>query len=414
VPSGQAWQRDGRVRPDRSALLPPDLDYYINLIDLDVDDVAARYRALALETRARGTAMRAQAWCMPPADREDAMPFPSGIRTTTGAPSSIVTTCTNARPRCAEGSGCWRFADPGKTSTGAQVRARLTSRARAASGRSPESGVAMVESSLPTFVIRRAGSNRPKLTRRAGEYRPRRRGTLMSACACARWLARADEVRVASRPRLEGGTTPVQTVFAYRSIAIVVRHWFEIAPQDEEHGCRVELRSVPRLVHRGTESASQMLIIDRALWRADLFDVVGGEPGNFRRAHYHPSFAYTEPTDRVWDQRLTNDPMGWIVDRLQNLAGTVDDQAKAELDLDSDQHAVRRDLEQITRVISLRLGDACPSPQACLSQTSDVRYVVPAMFAQYRRVRHGIDPRDDASSWAGVVSRRDLTLLAEG
>ena len=136
------------------------------------------------------------------------MPFPSGIRTTTGAPSSIVTTCTNARPRCAEGSGCWRFADPGKTSTGAQVRARLTSRARAASGRSPESGVAMVESSLPTFVIRRAGSNRPKLTRRAGEYRPRRRGTLMSACACARWLARADEVRVASRPRLEGGTTP--------------------------------------------------------------------------------------------------------------------------------------------------------------------------------------------------------------
>ena len=95
MPSGQAWQRDGRVRPDKSALLPPDLDYYINLIDLDVDDVAARYRALALETRARGTAMRAQAWCMPPADREDAMPFPSGIRTTTGAPSSIVTTCAN-------------------------------------------------------------------------------------------------------------------------------------------------------------------------------------------------------------------------------------------------------------------------------------------------------------------------------
>ena len=203
----------------------------------------------------------------------------------------------------------------------------------------------------------------------------------------------------------------MQTVFAYCSIAIVVRHWFEIAPQDEEHGCRVELRSVPRLVHRGTESASQMLIIDRALWRADLFDLVGGEPGNFRRAHYHPSFAYTEPTDRAWDQRLTNDPMSWIVDRLQNLAGTVDDQAKAELDLDSDQLAVRRDLEQITRVISLRLGEACPSPQACLSQTSDVRYVVPAMFAQYRSVRHGIDPREDASSWADVVSRR--TLLAE-
>jgi hypothetical protein len=213
--------------------------------------------------------------------------------------------------------------------------------------------------------------------------------------------------------RLEEGTTPVQTVFAYRSIAIVVRHWFEIAPRDEEHGCRVELRSVPRLVHRGTESASQMLIIDWALWRADLFDLVDGEPGNFHRAHHHPSFVYTEPTDRVWDDRLSNDPMSWIVDRLQNLAATVDDQAKTELDIDADQQAVLGDLEQITGVISQRLGAACPSPQVCLSQTTDVRYLVPAMLAQLRSVPHGIDPRDDASSWADVVARRDLTLRAE-
>jgi hypothetical protein len=53
-----------------------DLDYYINLMDLDVDDVAARYRALALETRTRGTAMRAQAWHMPAAEHDELMPFP--------------------------------------------------------------------------------------------------------------------------------------------------------------------------------------------------------------------------------------------------------------------------------------------------------------------------------------------------
>src|SRR6478735_42965 len=110
-----------------------------------------------------------------------------------------------------------------------------------------------------------------------GTLPARARHTDECVCLPAGWRARA---RSAGLPaRLEGGTTPVQTVFAYRSIAIVVRHWFEIAPEDEEHGCRVELRSVPRLVHRGTESASQMLIIDRALWRADLFDLVGGEPG---------------------------------------------------------------------------------------------------------------------------------------
>lgn len=205
----------------------------------------------------------------------------------------------------------------------------------------------------------------------------------------------------------------MQTVFAYRTIAIVVRHWFEIGPQDEEHGCRVELRSVPRLVHRGTESASQLLIIDRTLWRADLFDVVGGEPGNFDRAHYHPFFVYTEPAERAWEQQLTDDPMTWIVDRLRNLAGSVDDDAKADLDLDDDQQAALRDLDQITAVISLRLGAACLSPRACLAQTSDVRYVVPGMFAEFRTVPHGIDPRDDASSWADVVARRDPTLFAE-
>jgi hypothetical protein len=110
---------------------------------------------------------------------------------------------------------------------------------------------------------------------------------------------------------------------------------------------------------------------------------------------------------------LTNDPMSWIVDRLQNLAGTLDDDAKADLSLDADQQAVLGDLEEITRVISLRLGGACPSPHVCLSQTSDVRYVVPAMFAQLRSAPHGIDPRENASSWAEVVARRDLTLLAE-
>lgn len=61
---------------DRISDAERDLDYYINLMDLDVEDVAARYRALALETRSRGTAMRAEAWSMPPAAQDDAMPFP--------------------------------------------------------------------------------------------------------------------------------------------------------------------------------------------------------------------------------------------------------------------------------------------------------------------------------------------------
>jgi hypothetical protein len=176
----------------------------------------------------------------------------------------------------------------------------------------------------------------------------------------------------------------------------------------EAQALRAGATHPPRRERRRARRASSA-----ALWRADLFDLVGAEPGNFRRAHHHPTFAYTEPTDRVWDHRLTIDPMSWIVDRLQSLAATLDDHAKAELDLGSDQQALLGDLETITGVISRRLGGACPSLQACLSQTSDVRYLVPAMLAQLRGVPHGIDPRHDASSWADVVARRDRTLRAE-
>src|SRR5262249_13292227 len=85
-----------------------------NLMDLDVDDVAARCRALALETRARGTATRAQAWCMPTADRDDAMPFPSSNPDDDTSAVEHRDNLHKCKPRWAEGSGCWRFAEPAR------------------------------------------------------------------------------------------------------------------------------------------------------------------------------------------------------------------------------------------------------------------------------------------------------------
>jgi hypothetical protein len=197
----------------------------------------------------------------------------------------------------------------------------------------------------------------------------------------------------------------MQTVFAYSSVAVVIRHWFEIGADDEEHGCRVELRVLPQLTHRGTESASQLFIVDRPLWRADLFDLIGAAPGNHQRAHYHPTFEYTEPSERVWDQTLAADPPAWAIERLRNLALSVDERTRAELDLGHDQDAVIADLREIEQTIVRRMGSACRSPAQCLSQTHDVRYVVPRMFAEFRP-SEGIDPRDGASTWADVVASR--------
>jgi len=297
-------------------------------------------------------------------------------------------------------------------------RSSMTSRARTTGWYWPESGVATVGSSLPTCLWSRQGRIRlAQADSACWGFAPTGAAHrwVHRVCSCAGWLAWTRSAwpgRPAGRRDSPGADTVRIWLDRHRHSTLV-----RDRTADEEQGAassfdrfRVLCTAEPARHHRCWSSTGRC-------GAPTCSTSSGGEPGNFRRAHYHPSFAYTGPTDRAWDPRLTSDLMSWIVDRLQNLAGTVDDQAKADLDVDCDQPAMLRDLEQIARVISLRLGQACPSPQACSSQTSDVRYVVPPMFAQYRSVPHGLDPREDASSWADVVTRRDppahRTLIPE-
>jgi hypothetical protein len=105
--------------------------------------------------------------------------------------------------------------------------------------------------------------------------------------------------------------------------AVTVRHWFEVNLDDAsmEHGARIELRELRAHPHRGSESASQLVTIDRTIWRADLFDRLAGEAGRFAAAHYHPEFTDNEPCSRVWDPWLTTDPFGWLGDQVATLGG---------------------------------------------------------------------------------------------
>ncbi|WP_433799637.1 hypothetical protein [Actinomycetospora sp. CA-084318] len=116
----------------------------------------------------------------------------------------------------------------------------------------------------------------------------------------------------------------MQIVYSFTRLAVVVRRWFEIGPDATmEHGTRVELRLLEPQEHRGTESAAQRLVVDEAVWRADLFDRLDRPAGSFSAAHHHPTFDGVEPSDRVWSDALTADPWGWLAAQLADVEGLL-------------------------------------------------------------------------------------------
>jgi hypothetical protein len=165
----------------------------------------------------------------------------------------------------------------------------------------------------------------------------------------------------------------------------VVRHWFEIDLDDAsmEHGARVELRELAAHPRRGSESAAQLVTLDRPLWRADLFDRLTDEPGTFGVAHYHPEFSGNEPCPRVWDPELTTRPWRWLRDQFADLGvaqpngpwklGPVD---AAELSGLADA------VVTLARQVS---PERCHSAAECFRLTRDARESVQLMIGTVRQ-----------------------------
>jgi hypothetical protein len=181
----------------------------------------------------------------------------------------------------------------------------------------------------------------------------------------------------------------VQQIFAFNEIAIVVRHWFEVGPEDEEHGARVEVRRLAPHPHRGSESAPQILELDAIVWRADLFDGLEDEPGSWSRAHHHVNFDGIEPLDRSWDDGLSADPIGWTRRTLEDLPALLADRGVELDDPDGEAEDVRRALPAIMAAIEAYQPSACRSPQECLAATRDTRGIVEMMTGMFRD-----EPRD--------------------
>jgi hypothetical protein len=174
----------------------------------------------------------------------------------------------------------------------------------------------------------------------------------------------------------------VLTSFVYSRVAVLVRHWFEIGLTDGvlEHGARLELRLLEPQTHRGTESAAQRFVIDRPVWRADLFDRLDGAAGTFSAAHFHPRFDDTEPSDRVFREELTADPWAWAADQLSSLNAVADAAGLAPGAVGDDARDVREQVALIVDTARSLAPTECRSRDQCFRMTRDVAQTVRIMI----------------------------------
>ncbi|MFJ9854838.1 hypothetical protein [Streptomyces sp. NPDC101150] len=127
--------------------------------------------------------------------------------------------------------------------------------------------------------------------------------------------------------------------FAFDRIGVVVGDLYLVDPslppgrEGPERGIRLEVRLFQLGDTQGSLYKAAPIAVDRPLWRADLLESVCSPPGSLDRAHYHPRFNGWSPTDDVFTDDLTADPLGWLTDRLAHPEALLEEAGVAPHDV---------------------------------------------------------------------------------
>lgn len=175
----------------------------------------------------------------------------------------------------------------------------------------------------------------------------------------------------------------MQEVYVFNEVAVIIRHWYEIGADGREHGARVEIRKLTPSPRRGSESASQLIAIDDPIWRADLFDLIGDEPGTFGRAHYHHRFDGPEPTARDWSADLSADPLAWCRDQLSKLQVLIPAAGVTLTDLALEAEEFRAACDHMIESVNRYVGKNCPDRERCRAATRDAGATIALMEGLY-------------------------------
>ncbi|WP_395107196.1 hypothetical protein [Actinomadura sp. SCN-SB] len=164
----------------------------------------------------------------------------------------------------------------------------------------------------------------------------------------------------------------VLRVFCFGSLGVTVEDVFLIDPDPEhaarERGVRVELRLLDPQPWRGSINASQKVVVDQAVWRADFLETEEGGPGSKDRMHYHPGMRNNEPGRRTFRDELTDNPMGWLAGQLADPLSLLEDAGIQDLDAyrpsaDALREGLGEVVLSVTNVLAgVRAGDLAKVP----------------------------------------------------
>jgi hypothetical protein len=132
-------------------------------------------------------------------------------------------------------------------------------------------------------------------------------------------------------------------------IAITAGHWVQRGV-DTESGARVEIRRVEHEEIRGAPAGVaglRLMPVSEGIWRADLFRDQDGKV----IYHYHPHFEKGDVGERFFDDQLTADPVGFVMDRLRGLRTVLETSGAGDLVDRVNYAAVERALPAIRAAI---------------------------------------------------------------
>jgi hypothetical protein len=119
-------------------------------------------------------------------------------------------------------------------------------------------------------------------------------------------------------------------------------------PDGRERGVRVEIRPAAA-VAEGSVYVSTDVSLSPAKCRIDLLE---SQPFARDRTHWHPAMTDGEPRQRVFDEELSADPLGWVAARLRDVGSLLDPDPVA----DADSRAVADTADEILAAIESGLA----------------------------------------------------------